>query len=343
MYVVLDEEINQTSWDNPLTTSNPNYYVHNADGSIAAAFGLPDVAQLDFYSANGLDTYMTTMLASWVSTYDLDGLRFLNADGALSQSQAQPTIPQSFWEELQTSLASVKPQLLMWADEEDPTLAGKPFTLDYGWSLRGGTAGSTGGAGLQQVANGAPATDLGVAWNAASYPNALHANFLEDWDLGEDITVYGGIPSTMAAATFDFTMNGVPVLWNGEEVANDAAAANTQKPIDWTSPNAAAFTQFYQSLLTLRNGSTALQQGSVTWIANSVPASVVSYERSDPSATFVVVISFSSSALSVTMTPPPASAWTDMSPTGSPGGNAHGASPASLSLLPYDFAVFRAH
>jgi hypothetical protein len=101
------------------------------------------------------------------------------------------------------------------------------------------------------------------------------------------------------------------------------------------------FAAFYQSLLTLRNGSTALQQGSVAWIPNSAPARVVSYARSDPSATFLVVISFSATPVTVTMTPPGAGGWSDVSPDGSPGGRAHG-SPASLSLAAYDFAVFRA-
>jgi glycosidase len=346
IYVILDEELNETSWDNGLITTNPQYYVHtdgNPDNSssIAGALSLPDVAQLNYTTTQyGLQSYMASMLESWLTTYGIDGFRFLTADVT---QDGTPTIPASFWQNLQTELVKVNPNVLMWADEEDPVLAGAPFALDYGWLLRGGEAGQTGGAGLQQVANGADAGEIQTAWEggASGYAAVLHTNFLENWDLGEDLEVYGGAPNTMAAATFDFTIDGVPMLWNGEEVGNDTAAADKMNAIDWQAPNAAAFTAFYTSLVALRNHHPALQQGTVTWIPNSAPGQVVSYTRSTANETLLVVISFASQAISGTVTPATSNGWTDVSPTGSPGGKTH-APPPSLALAPYDFAVFLA-
>ena len=89
---------------------------------------------------------------------------------------------------------------------------------------------------------------------------------MQNWDQDEDLKVYGGAPNTMAAAVFDFTIDGIPMLFNGEEVGNDNSNVNPHTVIDWSSPNAATFQPFYKSLLALRNSSSALQQGTVTWI-----------------------------------------------------------------------------
>jgi cyclomaltodextrinase / maltogenic alpha-amylase / neopullulanase len=165
---------------------------------------------------------------------------------------------------------------------------------------------------------------------------------MQNWDQDEDLKSYGGVPNTMAAAVFDFTIDGIPMLFNGEEVGNDNSGINSHTVIDWNGPNAATFLPFYKSLLALRNSSTALQQGTVTWIQSSNGASVASYTRSDATGTFLVLINFSGSAVTGTVSAPSESGWTDVSPVGSPGGTTHYAPPA-LSLAAYDFAVFRAN
>jgi glycosidase len=201
---------------------------------------------------------------------------------------------------------------------------------------------------LKQVATGGAATLLAQAWQAQGMgePAGMrHMTLLQDWDMGEDIQVYGGTAQTMAAATFNFMIDGVPLLFNGEEVGNDKSGNNTHTVIDWNGPNAATFAPFYTSLLALRNANTALQQGAVTWVTTSAPAQVASFARSDAGGTFLVLVNFSNAPQTGTITaPPPApagTAWTDVSPTGSPGGKNH-MLPPRLSLAPYDFAVFRA-
>jgi glycosidase len=343
MHVMLDEVLNHTSWDNALITVHPEYYVHS-DGnpknvaSIEQAFNFSDVAQLDYKTpSNGLAQYMITMLTSWIETYDVDGFRFDTAD---DPSGSGRMIPATFWQALRPQLEAVKPGFLMLGEEEDAQLADAPFELDYGWDLQG----IYGAGGLQQVATGANAAMLQQAWMGqhSGYPTGMrHMALLQDWDLNEDLNLYGGVPNTMAAAAFNFTIDGLPLLFNGEEVGNDNSTVNSQTVIHWNGPNAATFTPFYKSLLALRNANTALEQGTVTWVTNTATTHVVSYTRSDATATFLVVINFSGAAASGTLSAPSASAWTDVSPAGSPGGTAHSVPPA-FSLRPYDFAVFRA-
>lgn len=342
MHVILDEVLNHTAWDNALITLHPEYYLHS-DGdptnldSIEQAFNFADVAQLDYKTpGNGTAEYMTDMLVYWVSTFDIDGFRFDTADDPAGDGRM---IPASFWQSLRAQLEAVKPGLFMLGEAEDAELFDMPFDLDYGWQLQG----VTGAGGLQQVANGASATLLEQAWLAQKngFPSDVrHMTLLQDWDLDEDFNLYGGAANTMAAATFDFTIDGIPMLFNGEEVGNDRSGVNTQTPIDWTGPNAKTFSAFYASLLALRNGNPALQQGAVEWITNSAPSSVVSYTRSNSDSTFLVVINFGSSAVTGTLSGLGGGAWTDVSPVGSPGGTMH-AQPPAFTLAAHDFAVFR--
>ena len=356
MYVILDEVLNHTSWDNALVTQHPEYYLHcdsnrSNGGSIEiGAFGngsFRDVAQLDYITTPdvGLRPYIIDMLVSQLQTYDVDGFRFDTADDPYGSPRL---IPLDFWESLRTQLEATKPGLLMLGEEEDPDLAQTVFDLDYGWHLNGVYTPPAGG--LQQVAgsgaSGAdPASLLEQGWTyqKTGYPaTMLHLSLLQDWDLAEDLTLYGGVAGTMAAAAFDFTIDGVPMIFNGEEVGNDNSGFNTQTKIDWNSPERRDVHAVLQIALALRNANTALQQGSLTWLTNSASTQVVSYSRSDSNATFVVVINFSNGQMSGTISgAPAANGWSDVSPTGSPGGVTHPA-PPSFTLAAYDFAVFRA-
>ncbi len=353
MYVIVDEVLNHTAWDNVLVSQHPEYYLH-CDGNrtntgsieIGASF-FKDVAQLDYVTQPdlGLRSYITNALLSWVTTYDIDGFRFDTADDPFG---ANRLIPLDFWKNLRAALLAAKPGLVMLGEEEDPDLAQTAFDIDYGWHLNGVYTPPAGG--LQQVAGNSasssyPASLLEQGWTyqKMGYPaTMLHLSLLQDWDLDEDLKLYDGAAGTMAAAAFDFTIDGIPMLFNGEEVGNDASGVNTHTMINWTGANATTFTPFYESLLKLRNSHTALQQGTLTWLTNNASDQVVGYTRSDANGTFLVLINFSDGMVTGTVSSlPPASSWQDVSPSGSPGGTSH-AAPPSFSLAAHDFAIFEA-
>ena len=341
MKVILDEVLNHTSWDNALTTEHPEYYRHS-DGnpynvaSEEEAFNFADVVQLDYSNQSlGLWTYMDNMLNYWLTNFNVDGFRFDTADDPPGSNR---NIPQAFWQQLRTSLEATKADILMLGEEEDSALALAPFELDYGFNLQ---------SALQQATtSGNSATGLQSTWqNQESQGNGwpagmLHMSLTQDWDLGEDLQIYGGVPNALDAAVFNYTIDGIPLLFNGEEVGNDASGNNTHTAIDWGSSNASTFTNFYTQLIALRVANPALQQGSVTWETNSASGQVATYLRTSGSAQFLVEINFSSSNVSGTVNVPAGNAWTDVTPSGSPGGQSH-AQPGTLTLLPYDFAIFR--
>ncbi len=91
MYVILDEVLNHTSWDNALIAQHPEYYLHcdgnrSNTGSIEIGAlnngSFRDVAQLDYITQPdvGLRPYIINMLVTQLQTYDIDGFRFDTAD-----------------------------------------------------------------------------------------------------------------------------------------------------------------------------------------------------------------------------------------------------------------------
>ena len=72
------------------------------------------------------------------------------------------------------------------------------------------------------------------------------------------------------------------------------------------------FTPFYKSLVGLRKGSTALQQGAVTWVTNTAGRGVVSYTRSDTTSTFLVILNFSNAAVTGAIAAPTNNRWVDV-------------------------------
>jgi glycosidase len=338
MKVVLDEVLNHSAWDNALIQTHPEYYVHtdgNAQNpnSIAVAFTFNDVAQFDYKTpGNGLSAYITTMLTYWLNTYGVDGFRF---DTANDPDGPGRMITQTFWTGLRTALEQVNPNVIMFGEEENVDLALAPFELDYGWNLQ---------TALRQATNSGNSTaGLQSTWAAqnSAYPQGmLHASLLQDWDFDEDLTMYGGALQTMDAAVFNATINGVPMIFNGEEVANGSSGPNTHQKIVWNGTQAAAFSAFYTSLLQLRNQNPALQQGTMTWLANTVPAQVASYTRTSGSATFLVLINFGGSSATFTVQSLPAGTWQDVTPTGAPGGRTHTTPTQAVTLQAHDFAVW---
>ncbi len=340
MKVILDVALNQTSWDSPLLAKHPEFYVHSDDKlhdprSIKQAFDSTDVAQFDYKSENGLGDYMTAMLKGLLKKYDVDGFRFDLADNPPGDERM---IPASFWQALRPQLESVKPDILMLGAEENQTLMTQPFELDYGWQLQ---------RGLVSAVTTDAADKLADVWQVQhnNWPDrTMHMSFLEDWDTGNDLKLYWGADAVKALAVFDFTIDGVPMLWNGEEAGNTIGDVDTHKPIDWNGEKAQEFTEFYKSLIALRNSSSALRQGTFKWIHNDVVGGAITYDRSDASGEYIVEINPTRNMIGGSMKDIPNDSlpypWIDVTPTGAPGGKNHVA-PPNLKLPPHDFAIFR--
>ncbi len=339
MRVLLDEVLNHTSWDNPLITQHPEFYVHS-DGnpknsaSIVQAFSYSDVAQLDYANAD-LRAYMTKMLQSWITQYKVDGFRF---DSANNPDGANRKIPADFWQQLGVSLRQTKPDVLLLGECETPDLALKPFALDYAWRMY-----DPGGHGaLKRAADGGDASEVQTTWDSqvADFPAGMkHMSVQDDWDTPRDVNSFGGKAGAQAVAAFNFTNTGVPLVYNGMEIANAAEGVNPHKPIVWASGDP-AFQAFYKSLIALRRSSTAFQTGTMTWLPNSASAKVLTYTRTGGGTEFLMTINLTPTAASGKINVALGTGWKAVPLAGTKTTVPAGA-PPQFSLPPRSFAIYR--
>jgi cyclomaltodextrinase len=279
--VIIDIVANHTSWDSVMMQT-PEFYKHNAAGQIIPPVpDWDDVAALD-YSNPRLRAYMIDMLRYWVRDFDLDGFR----------CDAASMVPVSFWESARAELEKVKPGVLMMAEAHDAPLMAKAFDLDYAWPLHSTLAAI--------FSKGAPARDLRADWEEerAQFPKgALHMRISDDHDEERAIVRFGK-GGALAASAFMFTMDGVPLLYQGMEAGDTAESGSPalfeKLPVFWkNAERRPEFPRFYARIIALRRAHPALEQGETEWLRNSDDARIVTYLRKGAGEEFLVAINFS--------------------------------------------------
>jgi len=278
--VIIDIVINHTAWDSVLM-KHPDWYKHDAKGNITYPYDWYDIAALN-YANPELRKYMTDMLRYWIRDFDLDGIR---ADVA-------GEVPTDFWENARVELDKIKPDIFMLAEAHKAELQVKAFDLDYSWPLH---------SALTEVLQGrAPATDLRKTWEDEfrEWPRgALHLRFSDNHDERRAIARFGE-PGTLAASALMFTLDGVPLIYNGMEVGDTtesgAPALFERLPIFWPiAERRPEFPRFYKQIIALRKSSDALRNGSLNWLRNSDESRVVTFMRRTVSEEILVAINFS--------------------------------------------------
>ncbi len=337
MRVLLDEVLNHTAWDNALITQHPEYYVHSDSNvhnpaSIKMAFTYSDVAQLD-YTNPDVRAYMTKMLRFWVTEYKVDGFRF---DSANNPDGPGRLIPADFWQQLGASLRQTKPDVLMLEEGEAPDLAHKPFALDYAWRMY-----DPGGTGALKTAADGDASAVEPAWHSqvSDFPVGMqHMAVQDDWDTPRDVNSFGGKAGAQAIAVFNFTTTGIPLIYNGMEIANAAGARNPHAPIKWADGDA-TFTRFYHSLIALRRSNPAFTTGAMTWLPNTAAKQLLTYTRTGGGSEFLVAINPTATAADGGKIS--AAIGTGWLPVLTSGTKAAALPLPSVSLPAHSFAVYR--
>ncbi len=282
LHVILDIVANHTSWDSQLMKT-PEFYKHDAARNIVPPVSdWSDVAGLN-YSNQRLRAYMTEMLKYWLQEFDLDGFR----------CDVAGMIPTDFWETVRAELEKVKPDILMLAEANSPELLVRAFDLDYAWPFH---------TVLTDVIEyGAPASSIVKSWEKERqrFPRgALEMRFSDNHDEKRAMARFGERGS-LAASALVFTLDGVPMLYNGMEVGDTtesgAPALFEKLPIFWQiSERRPEFLSFYTQLIALRKAHPALQQGETDWVRNTDPARVLTYFRRGAREDLFVAINLSS-------------------------------------------------
>ena len=278
--VIMDLVANHTSWDSVMMT-NKEFYRQDAQGRVLPPIpAWTDVAGLNYTNAQ-LRAYMIAMMKYWVETCDIDGYR----------CDVAAEVPTDFWVQAGEELRKIKPDFMMLAEASKPELLVKAFNIDYDWPLM---------ATLNKVLiNSAPATDLAETWRASRSkfpPASLHMRVSDDHDEPRAVARFG-INGALAASVLMFTLDGVPVLYNGMEVGDATESGDPalfdKLTIFWHPKDRPPLRDIYRGLIQLRLAYPSFRNDDVAWLRNSAPADVVSFMRADDRDQFLVLINFS--------------------------------------------------
>jgi glycosidase len=245
-HVIMDWVPNHSSWDNKLTTEHPDWYIKDAKGNFIPPIGFDwtDVVQFDWKNKE-LQDYMLSALKFWVEL-GIDGFRVDHPD----------LTPPEFWGRTREELTKIKPVFMVAENEGQTAFLEKGFDMSYAWELHHLMNSIAQGKDSVKSLKKYYAKELSV------FPkNVYRMVFLDNHD---ENSWNGTINSRMgvaqkAFAVFTFTTQGVPLLYNGQEVClGKSLRFFARDTINWDT---CALTQFYKDLVRLKKSNLALSNG----------------------------------------------------------------------------------
>ena len=287
MIVILDWVANHTSFDHPWTEIEG---YHNTDslGNVTWPEGTDwtDVADLN-YDSKYMQDDMIASLRYWVNETDIDGYR----------CDVAGFVPMDFWSRAKDSL-DVDKDLFMLAEWDEPNMH-EVFHMTYGWGLH---------HHMNEVAKGEKNADSLMSFiqnDLARYPNdAIRMNFTTNHDENSwNGTVFERFGEGHKAwAVFAFTIQGMPLIYSGQEAGLDKRLAFFEKDsIDWSEVK---YREFYKKLTNIKHSNPALGNGEFggrpEFIATGNPM-VIAYKRAKNDNEVTVVINLSNENQTVTL------------------------------------------
>ena len=276
--VIIDWVANHTGWDHVWTKQHPEWYEKDpATSDFKIASGMDDIIELDFKNRE-MRRAMIDAMRFWVRETGIDGFR---CDLAF-------WVELDFWQEAKAALQPEKE--LFWLAELDPIDHPdymQVFHAAYTWTWMHRTEAfykqhlplDT----LIQVVERYQTVPGWKAWFTSNHDE-------NSWN-GSEYEKYGDAAG--ALAVFSCTWQGMPLLYNGQELPNKKRLKFFEKdPIEWTGNN--QLHDFYKTLLTLHTNNPALwADADVQRLRTSDDAHVLAYLRKAGSREVVVVLNLS--------------------------------------------------
>lgn len=282
MHVIIDWVGNHSAWDNPLAKQHPDWYTKTREGKFQPTpwYDWDDVIDFDYNNAD-FRKYMTDALKYWVSQTDIDGYR----------CDVAGFIPVDFWENARAELDHIKP-VFMLAEWESRDLYKKSFDMTYSWTLWDKLKQAT------VEKKGVPALFEYMAHDVNSFPfDSYRMTFTDNHDKnsweGNQFSNFG--PGLEGAMVLCSTLNGMPLVYSGQEAGLDRSLAFFEKdPIEWKDHK---FYSMYEKLFHLKHNNQALWNGKwggeMERITNDHMNRILSFYREKNNDAVLTVINFS--------------------------------------------------
>jgi glycosidase len=269
---------------------NPSFFVRDGEGRVVRGFWpqpLPD------FSKPEVRRILADSLVHWVRDFDVDGFRCDVAAG----------VPIAFWEEARDALDLVKPNVILLSEADRLEDQVKAFDINY--DFRGYLM-------LKSVLrDGEPAIRIREHWERirAQFPRgARFLHYTDNHDWRRPVIEFGD-KASMAASVLNFTLDGIPMIYNGQEMGDRTPLKWTgSAPIPWDGAGiaadrkeSAATLAKYKALFRIRNTQPALTSGELIWVNNTEPDSVLSFLRKQGANEILVIINLSNRKVDVAL------------------------------------------
>ncbi len=298
MEVVLDWVPNHTATNALWVTSHPEYYT-TQNGQMVHPNNYGDVYQLNYDNAN-LCEAMNECLRFWIDQADVDGYR--------CDYVSSPAIPGSYWQNTIPMLRShAEGKVLTMIAEADivhdaSKLLNVGFDYDYAWNFQSGKLerfgpNGTSGTTLQSYCQSFISESQGKSFDRMTYLTNHDQNYN---DGGKTLVkMYGS--NRYAFTALYFTIYGMPLLYNGQEVGNDQILNYFQDTkINWNSTDA-KMQNTIRTLVALRHTQPALACGTETVFHNTSSGNVMAYTKKSGDNEVLVMLNLGNSETSVTV------------------------------------------
>jgi glycosidase len=284
--VIMDIVYAHSANDNVLL-NKPGFYQRTPDGKlIMSRWHTP---MPDFTNSEVREYFRNNML-HWVRDVGVDGFRADVAGG----------VPTSFWNEAREAMDKVNPDVIMLAEADQPDHQLKAYDISYNFPYYT--------ALTSVVVNGESAERIRQQWEKAraAFPHGARFLHLNDNHDRNRAAVVFGEKAALATSVLDFTLDGIPFLYNGEEVGDTTAPQQqSHVAIRWdiwkpegqrrtsTAGQQNAKLRVYKQIFQMRREEAALTGGDLTWINNSNADGVVSFTRKKGNDEILVLVNLS--------------------------------------------------
>jgi glycosidase len=259
-----------------------DWFDRDAHGEISHYFDWQHLANLN-YDNPQVQNYMTAAFERMVRDFDVDGFR---VDAAWAVSRRAP----EFWNRLRGALQRIKPDvfLLAEASARDPHYFINGFDAAYDWTYR---LGEWAWKDLFRTDGSIDLDALRADLQATARDDRhLVLHFLNNNDTAERFATEHGLPAARLAATLLFTIPGIPLIYNGDEMAASFSPYDEGPPLHWNDAHPLA--QHYRQLARLRIANSALTSGELHILKSENDAQLLAFTRSNAAQRILVLLNF---------------------------------------------------
>ena len=263
-----------------------DWFQRDDAGNVTQYFDWEHLRNFD-YDHPEVQNHVIAAFAHWVREYGVDGFR---VDASWAVRERAP----EFWPRLRAELKRIDPDLFLLAEASarDPYYVENGFDAAYDWT------GNLGEWAWGGVFDG-PQPDLAalraaLTNNGAGFPpDTLILRFLNNNDTGARFITRHGTGLTRVAAALVFTVPGLPLIYNGDEVGAAFEPYDEGPPIVWRDIH--GLVPYYTRLSELRRSAPALAGRELELVPTDQDDAVLAFLRPGASAegTLLVVLNFS--------------------------------------------------